>query len=136
MKKISVVSLVPHSFFTTPVYLDEGYIILSPDIPVTTELINRLRTWNFSQIFCDGESIIEQQDTLVAKSISQEGILDRTIQEQEKNQRIMTFYFDLIQYLDSFLKNYIKKNELILTEIIDRVKKIININRSKILLRN
>ncbi|MBN2440866.1 MAG: HD domain-containing protein [Spirochaetales bacterium] len=127
MKNISVASLMPHSFFTTPVYLDEKYIILSPDIPVTVDLINRLKTWNYSQVCTDGESLLQPDEGLSDENTIKEGILDRTIQEQEKHQKIMNFYFELISYLDTFIKDFMKKNELDLPGIINKVKEIIEI---------
>ncbi|MBN2533145.1 MAG: HD-GYP domain-containing protein [Spirochaetales bacterium] len=127
MKSISVAGLMPHSFFTSPVYLDKGYIILSPDTPVTTDLINRLKLWNYSYIFSEKDPSIGPQEGLSETSIIQEGVLDHTIQEQEKQQKIMTFYFDLIQYLDAFIKDFMKKNELDMTGIIGKVKEIISI---------
>ena len=102
MKNIEVMSLVPNSYFTESVYLDTEYIILTSDIPVSMELIQRLKKWNFSHILSDGEPIVQQTPPDGSSFVTpgEEETLDTTIKVQEKHERIMTFYFDLIAYVD------------------------------------
>ena len=53
MKGIPLSSLVPGTYFDEPVYLDANYILLTPDSPVTPELVKRLQKWKYLQV-CDG----------------------------------------------------------------------------------
>jgi HD-GYP domain-containing protein (c-di-GMP phosphodiesterase class II) len=131
MKSLSVASLIPNSYFSSPVYLDKKYIILSTDTPVSTDLITRLKAWNYTEVFTDGDVLLQPQEELTNPVIIHEAIIDHTLQEQEKHDRIAAFYFDLVNYMDNVIKNLVKKNELDLKEIIEKVKETINIIREE-----
>ncbi len=45
MKGVPLNELVPNTYFDQPVFLDKGFILLTPDSPVATELVARLRKW-------------------------------------------------------------------------------------------
>ena len=55
MNKVSLENLPLNSYIDAPVFLDDGYILLAPDIPVSKELLKRLEKWQFRQIFTDGQ---------------------------------------------------------------------------------
>ena len=55
MREVSVNILTPNSYFSEPVYLDEKYILLTPDTPVTDNLIKRLQEWRI-EFFCSWHS--------------------------------------------------------------------------------
>ncbi len=54
MKKVTVASIEENSYVDSPVYLEEGYILTSPEIPIKPALIERLKRWNYSRIYTDG----------------------------------------------------------------------------------
>jgi HD-GYP domain-containing protein (c-di-GMP phosphodiesterase class II) len=56
VKTIPVSTLAPGAYFDKPVFLDDTYLLLSPDAPVTPELVHRLRKWKFDGIRSDGQS--------------------------------------------------------------------------------
>ena len=107
MKSHTIESLVPNSYFTEQVYLEDKYIILSPDIPVTRELIDRLKKWNYLQIYCEGDCVVHPHKA-VLKNVGESGVLlDKVIQEKEKYEGVMTYYFNLISFMDEYIKlNY------------------------------
>lgn len=55
MDKVEIKELTPGKFFSKPLYLDKNFILLSPDIPVSNELIERLKKWDFLELYCEGE---------------------------------------------------------------------------------
>ena len=40
-------------YFESPVYLDDGYVLLTPETPVTELLIKNLGTWGFTSLFTE-----------------------------------------------------------------------------------
>ena len=56
MKSIPLSSLVPGAYFDEPVFLDGDYILLTPDSPVTPELLKRLQKWRYLAVATDGNS--------------------------------------------------------------------------------
>lgn len=127
MKNISVIGLSPNSFFTTPVFLEKDYIILTPELPVTEDLVNRLRKWNYTYIFSDGESISQKREAHETTLNTNEGLLDKTIQQDEKKERFSSFYDDLIRFMDGFFNDFRQKNELNLTTLTEKIKEIIEV---------
>jgi HD-GYP domain-containing protein (c-di-GMP phosphodiesterase class II) len=55
VNRIPVSSLADGAYFDKPVFLDDTYLLLSPDAPVTPELVRRLRKWKFDSIRSDGQ---------------------------------------------------------------------------------
>jgi hypothetical protein len=55
MKSLALSALVPDTYFDQPVYLDASYILLTPDSPVTPELVRRLKRWRYTEVFTDGK---------------------------------------------------------------------------------
>lgn len=54
MENIAVESLKPDLTFTGDLLLDSSFILLPHTAPVTKELIDALKLWNFENILCDG----------------------------------------------------------------------------------
>lgn len=54
MAKIPVNQLRVNTYFTAPLFLDDRYIILYPNLPVTTDLLNRLNQWNYREVTTTG----------------------------------------------------------------------------------
>jgi len=74
-------NLPDNSYISAPVFLDEKYILLSPDVPVTAELKKRLLDWGFSQVFTDG--IPQEKPNLDGADVAK--ITDTPIPILEKN---------------------------------------------------
>ena len=54
MKGMPLTELVPNTYFDQPVFLDKGFILLTPDSSVTPELVARLRKWKYTEVFTEG----------------------------------------------------------------------------------
>ena len=58
MNAISVETLSPPAYYDQSVMLEErpnGYILTAPEIPLSEELVARLRKWSFASVFSDGQ---------------------------------------------------------------------------------
>ena len=49
---------------TKPIYLDEKFILLSPEIAVPEDLVARLSHWGFDQVFSEGQITAEPAATV------------------------------------------------------------------------
>jgi HD-GYP domain-containing protein (c-di-GMP phosphodiesterase class II) len=54
MKEFKCVSIKKGGYFSKPAYLDNGFVLLSQEMPYTSELDALLREWRFSGILSDG----------------------------------------------------------------------------------
>ncbi len=126
MNKISIESLPEGKFISAPVYLDEKYILLSPDIEVNSELKLMLKKWEYKFVFSDG-SPIDTAQTGTGIGVSGDSMmLDKSIKEQEEEKEILEFYDGCISFMDRYFTNFLENNSLPITRISDKVKEIIS----------
>lgn len=123
MNKVSLESLKIDSYIDKPVYLDEKYILLSPDISVSEEMIERLQKWDYSVIKTDGipfegNSLRNNPDGATATVESNE--------KQTEEQKLSNdFTSECINFLTKYYDNFRELGVLPLVPISDKVKEII-----------
>ena len=94
MKSIPLSTLVPSIYFDQPVYLDKSYILLTPDSPVTPELVKRLQKWKYQQVFTEGKT--KDVPSYLSGSTSS-SVAPQTIDEDiRENAQVLIFEFPLI----------------------------------------
>jgi HD-GYP domain-containing protein (c-di-GMP phosphodiesterase class II) len=67
MKFFSLDEIPANYFFSEPVYIDDGFVLTSQEMPFTAELKNALKDWNFDKVKSDGELQEAYQDGKVQK---------------------------------------------------------------------
>lgn len=126
MKSISLSELVPSEYFDQPVYLDQSYILLTPDSPVTPELVKRLQKWKFLEVFTEGST---KNDPGYLAGSNQSGVAPQTIDEDIHETRQLAaaqkFYAELSAFTTALFARYAAEGLLNLAEVTDWVKKAI-----------
>ncbi len=128
MNKISIDSLPENAYINAPVYLDEKYILLCPDIPVGTDMINRLRKWGFTHVLSSG-ALSEAPPKGIAQSpenTGQTGVLESSLKEAEEQKTAGERFHGYNAYMDTVFSRFREKNELRLNDITDKLKEIIS----------
>ncbi|MFW5784001.1 MAG: HD-GYP domain-containing protein [Spirochaetota bacterium] len=129
MKSFPVQTLEPGYYFTKPVHLDDNYILLSPETPLTQELIDRLKTWSYDEVRSDGDQV----EKPVADGSGGEAIalsVDQDVKETAFFREAEEFYGELLGFVERTFTNFVTKNELSERPISDMVKRIIETVRS------
>ncbi len=54
MNSYNVTELKENTYFTADVVLDKTFLLLNPSVPVTADLIQALKDWEFTQVYSDG----------------------------------------------------------------------------------
>jgi len=125
MKSIPLSELVPNRYFDQPVFLDKGFLLLSPDSPVTPELVKRLQKWRFTQILTDGNT----KELPGYLSASQSGLapqtIDEGIHETEQVGAARKFYTDFTSFTSVTFARYAAEGVLNLAEVTEWIKKAI-----------
>jgi HD-GYP domain-containing protein (c-di-GMP phosphodiesterase class II) len=137
MKGISLSALVPSTYFDQPVYLDKNYILLTPDSPITPELVKRLQKWRYAQIWSDGRT---KDAPGYLSGTSQNSLSPQTIDEDIRDNAQVaaakSFYFEFMSFTASLFAKYGADGVLNLAEVTDWVKKAIQMvhdNRDNLL---
>ncbi len=125
MKQIPLNELRENMYFDAPVFLDEGYILLSPDVQTAPELLQRLERWGFDGVYCEGGPVEAPAHLSGAKSAAVKSMLELDIKEREQMQGARDLYFSLLDFVMDSFKRFQEVNRLDLAEITERVKQVI-----------
>jgi len=120
MKSVSVQNLEPQSYIDAPVFLDEHYILLAPEIPVTKRLKERLTNWFFDTVYSEGMPT----DSPPSEG-SGMGVLDATMKENEARQKAVDFIKEETEKLAKIYQAFQQHNALSINQLSDLVKEII-----------
>jgi HD-GYP domain-containing protein (c-di-GMP phosphodiesterase class II) len=103
MRELPVGELKEDTYFDAPVYLDDRYILLSPEIRVTTELVDRLKRWGFENVRTDGTRAEAPSHVRAAGTRDAPSILDQDIRERKNLERARKLYYAVIHFVvDAF----------------------------------
>ncbi|MBN2873708.1 MAG: HD-GYP domain-containing protein [Spirochaetales bacterium] len=129
MNSIPFRDLVPDTYYSEPVFLDEAYILLSPETPVTAGLINRLAEWEIREVFTDGAPIngddvpaAEAEEAEDSGDAENRPVTSQTAADKENLDKVNVFYVQFLEYVDSVYTRYVTKGEISLKELSDKVK--------------
>ncbi|MDR2485615.1 MAG: HD-GYP domain-containing protein [Treponema sp.] len=101
MKPYTVKDIPAGSCFSKPIYLDEQFVLATPEIPFSNELTALLMEWDFKEIYSDGEPKDESfaQNADIAKAA--ESLLNLETNNQDT----------IIKYADEFYRLFQKYTE-------------------------
>ena len=128
MKTISVENLPESVFIDRPVFLDEGYILLSPDVPMNKELKERLGKWAFTEVYSDGSPT--SSPPLEDEHTARYGNLEEDIHEVEQIEDTRKVYTKAVKDLDDIFSRFLSRSELRITELSEIIKELISTLRS------
>ncbi|MDC7225305.1 MAG: HD domain-containing protein [Spirochaetales bacterium] len=127
MNEISVENLPNQAFSSESLFLDDGYILISPDTPVLPGLKRRLYDWNFKIIKAEGNP----EFTEIISSAETEGILlKKNGAESEQEREAAEFFESLCKFVAKLFKSYQEGNEPKLNLISDQVKKLLQMTKT------
>jgi HD-GYP domain-containing protein (c-di-GMP phosphodiesterase class II) len=126
MKSIPLSDLVANRYFDQPVFLDNGFLLLTPDSPVTPDLVKRLQKWKFSQVLTDGNA---KDLPSYLSGATQSGLgpqtIDEGIHETEQAGAARKFYTDFTSFASVIFARYSADGVLNLAEVTEWIKKAI-----------
>ncbi len=127
MNAIPFKDLTPDTYYSEPVFIDESYILLTPETPLTSSLINRLAEWEIRELYTDGAPLGGDEEPATAHEEAEgeaEGrpVTSQTAGDKENLDRVSAFYGQFLKYVDSVYTRYVTKGEISLKELSDKVK--------------
>jgi len=126
MNAIPFKDLAPDTYFSEPVFIDETYILLTPETPLTASLINRLAEWEIREIFTAGVQLNGEAAAAApeAEEADAEGrpVTSQTAGDKENLDKVNQFYEQFLKYVETVYTRYVTKGEISLKELSDRIK--------------
>ena len=128
MKRLPLSELRENQYFDAPVYLDEGYILLSPDVHTPQELRERLARWGYEAVYCDGNPVEAPANS--GPAVAAKSTLELDVQERQQMEQARKLYFSLISFTVESFARFAEANRLDLAGITERVKGLIELVKS------
>lgn len=124
MKGFPLNEIPPSCYFTQTVYLDNDFVVASPETPLTPELIKALANWGFNEVYSSGEprKTYHPKDA----SINDDNIIyDKSaVTDLDKIQAAERFYTSLIRHVETIYAQALVKNELNYQSVAENMKNI------------
>jgi putative nucleotidyltransferase with HDIG domain len=130
MKEIPVSELQEGNYFDAPVYLDEAFVLLSPDTPLTDELIQRLRNWGYEKVLCNGTLSEAPAYISSGAATTASSVLDMDIREKQQNEEAKKLYYALVNHTLESFKKFKEDNRLNIPQLSERIKQLIDTVKS------
>ncbi len=132
MNAIPVSLLQPNSYFDQPVYLEENYILLTPDSPVTEELVKRLKRWKYVEVLTEGQA--KNVPTFLSgadESSFTSQTVDEDIKEREQFAAARKFYSEIRVFTSTLFSQFSTDGSLNLATVTEWVKRTIQMVRER-----
>lgn len=130
MKRFSVDELQIDTFYSSPVFLDQEFILTTPDTPITQELIARLKRWSIKDVLTDGEiydNPLFQGDNEEEEEAGVPG--DKIDMSQEE--KAYSYYTKLIGFIEKMVAVYTDSGEVNIEALTLKIRDIIDTVKSE-----
>lgn len=125
MKTIPLSNLTAGSYFDEPVFLDGDYILLTPDSPVTPELVRRLQKWRYLEVATDGSPKDAPGYLSGGTGAGAPQTFDEGIQQNEQVEAARKFHAAFTAFTEGLFEKFATENVLNLAQVTDWIKKAI-----------
>ncbi len=133
MRDILLSQVEAGRYFTQEVFLDEKYILLSPETPVTEELIERLGKWGFDYLKTSG-TIADKPSTNAPAAGGGDApvsMVDQDIKDNQGMEEANRQYRAFADFTEKTFSRYISAGELSQRTIADKMKETIDLVREQ-----
>jgi len=117
-----------NKYLSLPAYLDDDYILTAPEVPVSEELLARVREWGFEYILSDGE-LSDRMGGISASTNSDApagASLESQFREQQQFKEAEFTFREMADFTETIFTNYVTKNELSVKEVSNNVRDLID----------
>lgn len=128
MNTILTSQLYDGSYVSAEAFLDEKFILLSPEVPVDQEFIDRLAAWNFDYLLTNGEV----GDTPVTSAIASTedaplAAIDQGRRDAREMQEAQKVYQKYLGFAEQLFSNFLQSGMLPINPIHERIKSLLEV---------
>jgi len=126
MKDFLVKDIQPDSFFTKTLYLDDAFVLATPEVPFSKELATALDKWSFKSVFSDGEAHTEYTANSSAGETTDSSIKSvAAAPDSDKLDKAQAFYSNLLYFIEDLFIRASVSNELDFKVVSEKIKDIV-----------
>lgn len=135
MKSVPARTIPDQKYFTAPAFLDNRYILLSPETPYSQALRQRLVKWGFEEILTEG-ALSDNAATLpgMGSGTSETAPLlsiEEGAQESGIMREVQKFYSALLGFTEKLFTDFATRNELPQRLVSERIKELVETVRAR-----
>ncbi|MDR3122323.1 MAG: HD-GYP domain-containing protein [Treponema sp.] len=101
MKDYPVADLEDETYFSKPVYLDQGFVLTAPEIPVSLAMKAALKAWGFTTLRSDGEPVDEYSRKAALPDPESPAVVFKDTADIEEMVRAKTMYLQFQRYVSA-----------------------------------
>jgi HD-GYP domain-containing protein (c-di-GMP phosphodiesterase class II) len=117
------------SFFSSPAYLDEKFILTAPEVAFSQQMIKTLQMWEFRQIYSNGDPQ-EEYSSSIEDITAVEGLTEKSLlSDGEEINDAEKFYNDFIKYVETLFKTVSLNKDIHFSGVAQRVKELCDMTR-------
>jgi HD-GYP domain-containing protein (c-di-GMP phosphodiesterase class II) len=135
MNKIVTSQLSDGVYISRETFLDEKFILLSPEIAVDQALIDRLHRWSFDYLYTDGEIGDEPPaaggSTVTTGDDAPLAAIDQARRDAREMQEAHKLYEGILHFTEQLFGNYLQNGLLPISPIQSKVKEMIDLIRDR-----
>jgi HD-GYP domain-containing protein (c-di-GMP phosphodiesterase class II) len=127
MKDYLVKDIKPNSFFTKTLYLDNAFVIATPEISISKEVATLLEKWSFISVFSEGEPNKDYIADKPGDEVSEDnGVKTFSMQsDSDKLTKAEEFYSNLLYLVEDLFIRAAVSNELDFKVLVEKIKDIV-----------
>jgi len=124
-KRIPLDDLKKDTYYDAPLWLDDNFLLLSNDAPVSENLLNSLQAWGYKGIWTEG-SLTSGSSAATATADTVSGaVLNNDAKEAEGRRIARHFFEELAAFTRKVYDNFNRDGYLDMTAITEKVKTVI-----------
>ena len=110
------------AYYNAPMWLDDAFLLLTADTPLSENLINQLKTWGFAEVWTEGSLVSSEKSWATAPSEVSGAVLNANVKEHEGRQTVKKFFEELAAFTMKTYTHFNNDNILDMATLTDKVK--------------
>jgi HD-GYP domain-containing protein (c-di-GMP phosphodiesterase class II) len=129
MRTYSVKDIAKGCYFTKPVFLDEHFILTTPEMPFSAELCSALLDWEFREVFSEGEQRADYHSTTMTETEETAPKVKEIPSPVDGDEiaKAANFFQHLMGFVENIFTRFATKNEINFNEIADKIKELCDV---------
>jgi HD-GYP domain-containing protein (c-di-GMP phosphodiesterase class II) len=123
MNEYVIKEINPNSYFTKTVYLDDSFVLSSPEMVFSGELVKILEKWNYTKVYSEGEPNSEYS---LAKGPNETTAIVSNQSDAVKIDKAEKFYTAFQKFIDDVFLRLTVSDELNFKVINDKIMEVID----------
>lgn len=129
MNEINVADLHIGKYYSAPLFIDKNFMILTPDIILTKELITKLKMWGYRRVFTRGKvsdspGYMKQDlvDNIEAMASGETITTELDEKAHERREESLNYFMKTLKFFSKIFRMYTQTGELDKNLITDKIK--------------